>query len=123
MKFILDTNFLLIPGQFKVDIFSELRKFGRLELYTLDLSVKELEKLSLEKSFDGMAAKLALGLVKEKGIHVLAAGRGSTDTEIEAAAIFGSYTVCTQDKDLIGRLKTKGIKIISLRQKKYLVEV
>ncbi|MBW2991754.1 hypothetical protein KY345_00870 [Candidatus Woesearchaeota archaeon] len=25
-KIILDTNFLLIPGQFKIDIFSEIRR-------------------------------------------------------------------------------------------------
>lgn len=123
MKFILDTNFLLIPGQFGVDIFSELSKFGKPEFCTLNLVVKELEKLSLKKGFDGRAANLALELIKEKGIHVFEAGKGSTDRGLEALAGTGVYIVCTQDRALIKRLKNKGLKAITLRQKKYLVEL
>lgn len=123
MKFLLDTNFLLIPGQFRVDIFSELRKFGRPEFCTLNLVVKELEKLSLEKGVDGRAAKLALELIKEKCIHILVAGKRSTDRELEAIANSGGYIVCTQDKTLIKKLKNKELKVITLRQKKYLVEL
>jgi rRNA-processing protein FCF1 len=46
MKFLLDANFLMIPGKFRVDVFKELEKFGKPDLYTLDLVVKELSKQS-----------------------------------------------------------------------------
>jgi rRNA-processing protein FCF1 len=29
MRFLLDANFLLIPGRFRVDIFRELEQFGK----------------------------------------------------------------------------------------------
>ena len=48
MKFLLDTNFLMIPGKFKVDVFSELEKFGKPELYTVSAVVRELEKKGSE---------------------------------------------------------------------------
>ena len=43
-KILLDTNFLLIPSQFKVDIFSEIKRICNFsyKLYVLDKSVGEL---------------------------------------------------------------------------------
>ena len=45
---ILDTNFLMIPLQFKVDIFSEIERICnfKYELLVPEASVKELENLS-----------------------------------------------------------------------------
>jgi len=47
-KIILDTNFLLIPAQFKVDIFSEIDRICSFtySLFVLDKSVEELKKIS-----------------------------------------------------------------------------
>ena len=47
MKALVDTNFLMIPGDFKVDILTELLNLGYSEIFTVDLVVKELEKLSV----------------------------------------------------------------------------
>ena len=115
MKFLLDTNFLLIPVQFKVDIFSELTRFGKPELYTLDLVKRELERLKSKQS------KIALELIKKKKVKILKTSGRNTDSEIIKEAGKG-FTVCTQDRNLIKELKSKKISVISLRQKKYLME-
>ena len=126
MKIILDTNFLLIPGKFKLDIFSELQKFGKPELYTLDLVIKELEKLSKGKGKDAGNAKLALTLVKRNKVKVLRTKtrvprhKINTDAEIERIASEEDYVVCTLDGELIGKLKNENVQMIRLRQKKYL---
>jgi len=43
-----------------------------------------------------------------------------TDLELESMAEKEGYIVCTQDKKLIVRLKKKSLKVVYLRQKKYL---
>ena len=123
-RFLLDTNFLTLPGQFKVDIFDELRKFGKDHLYTLDLVVRELQGLSHGSNRDSASARLALHLVKERGVSVIHthddAELDGTDTAIMNVAKKGHYTVCTQDRMLIHRLKAAGVPVVSLRQGRYL---
>ena len=119
MKFLLDTNFLMIPGKFKVDVFSELEKFGKPELYTVSAVVRELEKLS-KSGGDKPHAKLGLELLRKKGVEVLQTDGYDADMELERTAVEEDFVVCTQDKELIKRLKKEEIRVISLRQKKYL---
>ena len=123
-RFLLDTNFLTLPGQFKVDIFDELRKFGKDHLYTLDLVIRELQQLSHGSNRDATSARLALHLVKERGISIIHthddADLDGTDVAIRNVAKKGHYTVCTQDRLLISRLKADGLPVISLRQGRYL---
>jgi rRNA-processing protein FCF1 len=121
MKFLLDANFLMIPGKFKVDIFTELERFGKPELYTLDSVVKELEKLTSSKGKDARYAKLALTLIKEKKIKILPTKNQDTDREIERVASEQGLAVCTQDIKLKNSLLEKKATVITLRQKKYLV--
>ncbi|HLD42175.1 MAG TPA: hypothetical protein VJB06_04000 [archaeon] len=121
MAFLLDTNFLLIPGQFGVDIFKELEKFGKLEVYTIDLVIGELERLAAKKGKDSKAAKLGLTLIKEKNVAILQSEEKKTDRELERLS--KDYVVCTQDKEIIKKLRQIKGKTISLRQKKYLVLV
>jgi len=71
MKFLLDTNFLMIPGKFRVDIFKEMEKFGKPEFFTLDLVVKELGKLSKGKGRNAFCAKLGISFIQEKDIGFL----------------------------------------------------
>jgi rRNA-processing protein FCF1 len=120
MKFLLDTNFLLIPGQFRVDVFAELHKFGRPELFILDLVLKELDKIADGRGQDAGSARLGLALLKKNRVKMLKTHGRNTDSEIERIASEGNYAVCTQDKDLINKLRKEHIQVASLRQKKYL---
>ena len=110
MKFLLDANFLMAVGQFKVDIFTQLRGFGKPEFYTLDSVVKELKKIEGWGGKDGRHAKLALMLIEKKGVEILKSRDVHTDRELNRLARMG-YTVCTQDKELINGLITKGIEV------------
>ena len=72
-KIILDTNFLLIPGQFNVDIFTEVERIlgEPFELCIVDKSIAELNRLvAVGKEKDRFAAKLALVLVIQKNLMI-----------------------------------------------------
>ena len=122
VRFLLDANFLLIPGKFKVDIFDQLENFGKDQVYTLDLVTKELKGSAKGSGRDARHAKVGLYLVRKHGVKVLSTKEGSehTDAAIKRLAKKGYYTVCTQDRELIKRLKKEGVKVISLRQGRYL---
>ena len=118
MKILLDTNFLMMPHQFGVDIFEFLKDY---EMLTLSSCVEELRKLSKKRGDDGKAAKIALKLVKDRGIEV-AKTKEKGDRAILVYALREKCTVGTNDIGLMKSLKNGGIKIIRLRQKKYLEE-
>jgi len=123
-KVILDTNFLLIPGQFMVDIFTEVGRIMQepFELCVIDKSMKELNQIVVTgKEKDRFAAKLALVLAIQKNLKTLHSfgNKKSVDDIIVSKADKDTY-VATQDKALRERLKEKGARIIGLRQQKYL---
>ena len=123
-KILLDTNFLLIPGQFKVDIFSEIDNLmtDAYELCTIDLVLAELKGLITKGSGkDKAAAKLGLGLLKAKNIRVLKTEKHlNTDKMIVETAKELDFVVATQDQALKRDLKENKVQIIVLRQKKHL---
>ena len=122
MKFILDANFLLLPGRLKVDIYAELRQFeGKRELYTLDLVLAELQRLSEKKSKSGRDAALALTLMKAYHIEILPTQSQDTDSELIEAADQHQAVVCTQDFPLRKRLHERQLPVVYLRQKKHLI--
>jgi rRNA-processing protein FCF1 len=124
-KVVLDTNFLLIPGQFRVDIFSEIERIMQepFELCVVDKSIAELNKLAVGgRQIDKFAAKLALVLIIQKNLKTLHSfgSKKSVDDIIVTKADENTF-IATQDKALKERVKEKGAKIIGLRQQKYLV--
>jgi len=124
-KIILDTNFLLIPGQFKVDIFTEIQRICgfQYKLYIIDSTVNELEKiLETGKMADKQAVKLALELIKSKDIYTMSSDTAYVDRAILDIADKNTF-VATQDAELKQKLKDKSVGVITLRQKKYLVMV
>ena len=123
MKFLLDTNFLLIPGKLKVDVFSELQRFGKPELFTLDLVVRELRELSSGPGRDSSHARLALDLLGRKHVKILESAGDGTDPEIERIASEDGFAVCTQDRELQKKLKKRKIPVIFLRQNRVLARL
>ncbi len=121
MKALLDTNFLLIPATFKVDIFFELKRLGVTEFYTLDSVIRELETLCKRSGIVSKQAKLTLKLVGAKEVQVLKSKQKRVDEEL--LSLRRNYIICTQDTDLIKSLKEEKREIIYLKQKKYLVKL
>lgn len=109
----------MVPVQFKIDIFNKLINH---ELFTLDLCMKELKKISVGKSRNSLAAKATLGLIKTKKIKILKAKNKNTDVELTERGKSGNYIIATNDRVLIKTLKAYGIKIIRLKQKRYLIK-
>lgn len=125
IKVILDTNFLLIPAYFKVDIFRELDKVlgYKHDIVILQQTLDELENIKTrQRGRNKEAAKLAIGLIKAKNINILSTAIKHADDAILKMAKKDCF-VATQDKNLKKRLKTAGLKVITLRQKKYLTVV
>jgi rRNA-processing protein FCF1 len=115
----------MIPSQFKVDIFSEFKRLmtEQSSLYVLEASIDELTTISLGKTKDNVHAKVALKLIKQKNLKTLP---NSTNEKYADNLILEGVTnkdiVCTQDQALKRLLKNKhkGIRLITLKSKKYL---
>jgi|SRR3989338_5819077 len=126
-KILLDTNFLLIPYQFRMDIFTQIDRIMHFpyKIFVLDKSVEELKKIVEEqKGKNKDAAKIALKLIAIKNISIVKTkGSKRTDDVIVELSSENSYIVATQDKDLKRRLINHRIEVIVLRQKKILVLV
>jgi hypothetical protein len=120
-KIILDTNFLMIPFQFNVDIFEEINRIieEKYELIIFDIMTKELEKIAKSKGKDATAARIALGLIGKKDVKIINTHEKKVDNAI-VALVDKNTIVATNDKVLKEKLKNKNIKVIYLRNKKYL---
>lgn len=126
-KIILDTNFLLIPGQFKIDIFSEIERICdfKYNLFILDKSIGELNKIIQEqKGKAKSAAKLALTFINSGKLGIINTETNNKDVDaiIVELSEKEKIIVATQDQLLKRQLKSKA-KIITMRQKKYLIMV
>ena len=124
-KILLDTNFLLIPYQFKVDIFTQIDRIATFKygLFVLDKNIEELKNIvETQKGKDRDAAKIALKLIAIKNIGVIKTkSNKKTDDIILELSSKENFIVATQDKELKSMLKQKNVPMIILRQKKRVV--
>ncbi|MFT4297671.1 MAG: PIN domain-containing protein [Candidatus Woesearchaeota archaeon] len=123
---IFDTNFLVIPERFKIDIFSEAKKMidsADIGFMVFDKTIYELQKLASAKGKTGISAKVALELINSKGINVI-----NTDNREYVDDMLVNYRsylpdlkaeviIATQDKELKERLKKNKIKVLVMANK------
>ena len=122
-KIILDTNFLLIPIQFKVDIFSEIDRICKFpyKIFAYSQTINELKRIMESKSKkDKKAASFALKLMTLKNIGIIKNSENKIVDSIILENLDKSMIVATLDKDLKKKLVEKKVDVIFLRQKKYL---
>jgi rRNA-processing protein FCF1 len=119
VKVLLDTNALMVPEQFGVDIFSEMLRLGYAEHLVPVAVQRELKYLTkkADKGLDKTAAKVGLGLAERCKII---SSEDEADFALENLAILENAAVFTNDKELKKRLIRKGITVIYLRQGRYL---
>ena len=117
---IIDTNFFLIPYQFKVDILTELERLIEIHhaFVITSNTLNELDTIAENTGKKGAAAKLALKIISANRarIEVVASNKPVDRWIFEYAGKHGAI-VCTNDKELKKKLKENGIKVISLRGK------
>ena len=121
-KIILDTNFLLIPLQFRVDIFTEFERICgfRYGLYAYAKTIDELKNIMQTASGkDRKAAEFGLKLIKLKNITIIKSGQKDVDSLI-LENLDEDTIVATQDINIKKKLLEKGASVIIIWQKKYL---
>lgn len=137
-RVIIDTNMLLVPGQCKVDIFTELDRLIEepYEIVILQGTLDELAKISEGADVSGadkQAARLAVMLVEHQRTRDFAASTGSlckalkiisgsTEKYVDDAIqeIAEDALVATNDGELKRRLLEKGVRVIYLKQQQHL---
>lgn len=114
---ILDANFLVIPFQFKVDIFEEIDRLvdGRQEIFTLDRTLNEALNLK-----DGEYRSMVKKLVDLKDVQILnTKANMPVDDQLFQLGREG-FIICTNDKELKRRLEREELPYIYLRQQNHL---
>ncbi len=123
MLIIPDTNFLIYLSKYKLWHNLE-KKYGTYKLLILPEIVYELDKLS-KKGKDKEYTMLALEIVQK--LTNIKKRKGYADKVIikKAKTIKKDFIIATMDKELTKKLKKQNpnIKILTIRQKKYLQEV
>lgn len=124
MIIIPDTNFLVYLSKYK--LWHELERFKPYSLLVLPEVMYELKALTkFLKGKDKEAVKIAVALIDKLKVKEM---KGNTDEKIVEKALSlkeknKPFVVATMDKRLIKKLKSKGVKCLIIRQKKYLEEI
>lgn len=138
---ILDTNALLIPGEFRVDIFEELARLGYLDIIVPRVVLEELDKLRKSpglKGRDRIAANVGYLLVQmhtdnpakhvpfrvsvEEGVEEGGEGARNTDKLLLSFAVRRNAAVLTNDERLRRKLRRAGVPTVYLREGRRLEE-
>ncbi|MFX1261797.1 MAG: PIN domain-containing protein [Promethearchaeota archaeon] len=122
---VVDTNFLTVPPQFGLDVFSEAETIleQRVEFVILDSVLQEINKLArTAKGSDKRAFRIALKLAancRKVDVQDTHSEMTVDDQLIEYTAQTGGV-LATNDKDLRARARTRGLPVLLLRSKKRL---
>ncbi|MBI5798159.1 hypothetical protein HZA98_04630 [Candidatus Woesearchaeota archaeon] len=123
-KIILDTNLLMAIKELKVDIFAEIFKVCDFpyELCVLDRTIEELENLIKTSLLSKrQASQLALKLVEAKKVKILRTHDSRHVDDILVDLGKNGAIIGTADRELKLRLHANKSKILTLRQKKYII--
>jgi len=123
MQIILDTNFLLIPSYFKVDIITEMEMlFGKnINFSIIDKTLSELDKVSKKGLPQKTAVSIARQIIQNNNFEIIKTGfEGDVDKAIKKIFNPDTDILATQDKALKDSIIKKKGKVVILRQKKFL---
>ena len=112
---ILDTNALMMPYQFGINIEKELnRLLGICRIIVPHSVVEEINKLTQEDGEIGRAATLGMSIIKKRGFRLMETEYRGDDGVIETA-LKVEAAIVTNDKELKKRAKELNLSIIYLR--------
>ncbi|OLS30613.1 MAG: Ribonuclease VapC9 [Candidatus Thorarchaeota archaeon AB_25] len=125
LRVILDTNFLTVPAQFGVDVFSEAERVleRSVEFILLESVVDEI-KAKLEKSgkTESRMFRIALDLTERcKVVEIEQSMKDSlVDDQLLEYAVSVGGILATNDRELRERAADRGVPVLILRGKKHL---
>jgi len=120
VRVILDSNFLMMPIQFHIDVFRELDELlnQKVETVTPSPVYEEIKRIACGKSKLAKEAKLALKIAEKSEVFEVKLGPGeSTDDLIVRLASEWGCLVATNDRELRRKLRDLTVPVIYLRQK------
>lgn len=120
MKVVIDTNALIYAAENKIDLFG-LLKGNKIIIPNLVLEELQLISKAAKKASDKKAAFLALKILENASFETVQLS-GKTDAAIENFARAKDAAVLTNDLELEKKLAKAGIKVLHIRQKKYIEE-
>jgi rRNA-processing protein FCF1 len=122
---ILDTNFLTVPTQFGVDIFSEAERVleRRVEFIILESVVNEIRaRLENAGKTESRTFKVALDLTER--CRIVEIDQSLEDSIVDDQLLWYTTSVngvlATNDRELRNRALERGIPVLMLRGKKHL---
>ena len=122
-KLLVDTNFLLVPVRFKVDIFTESQDAVNdvVEFYVSPRVLEEIELLK-DKSKDSFVRELKLAQRLAKNCEVIHdTSRTLVDQSLIDLALDEGMVLGTTDAQLRKMARRAGVKVLYLRQKSHFV--
>jgi hypothetical protein len=120
MLVLLDSNFLLLTFQFRIDIFAEIEALlATKPRYAVPEQVLlELEHLSKGRGKLAKFARSAITLAKQR-CEVVSVDASNADEALEKLAGRGTI-ICTNDKVLKEKVRKRGSAVIFLRERQKL---
>jgi uncharacterized protein len=122
VRVLLDANALMMPAQFSIDLFDELRQLvGAFEPLVLETIIRELNGIASGRGRDAAAARYGLSVAQ--GCRMVNAPEPAHCTVDEQVIRYARETGCfvvTNDRRLRETLLSQGIGVISMRKQKRL---
>ena len=125
IRVLLDTNFLMIPIEYEINVFDEIEKLlnRKPEYITISSVINELKEIAKKgKVKERKAALTALKLVNEYKVKVIEdyniKGEKTDEKIINLARILkGNVVIATNDRELRLRIRKMGIPVIMYRER------
>ena len=124
---VIDTNFLLVPAQFAVDIFTEAERVleRNLDFVLLSSTLDELEQKLQAATNKTEIRHFKIAKELTKRCRIVETDEESMKTPVDDQVLAYAQSVkgvlATNDKELRVRAKSNGVPVLILRGMKYLV--
>lgn len=122
-KLLVDTNFLLIPVRFKVDIFTESQNAVN-DIVEFFVSSRVLDEIQIlkDRSKGTFVRELKLAEKLSENCTVIHDNSSTrVDQSLINLAVSEDMMIGTADSELRQNARKAGVKVVYLRQKRYLV--
>jgi uncharacterized protein len=118
---LLDTNALMMPVQFGIDLYGELQiLFGEIEPIILKEVVDELSGIAKGRGRDAAAARVGLAMAERWTIVPSGSAAERVDDRLIQYARQEGCVVVTNDRNLKRALLEQGVDVVSMRNRKQL---